>query len=151
MRFVCLPTTLILIGLMIVSPGANSETGMAGMKFSDFRTRSRDDEQGMSWELAGEEAEYRETMIEIAGLHLQLKSEEGITDITSPTCTLDRSNNIGRSPATVRAVGENMTMQGRGYHFLLNQHRLYLHSEVTMVIRHRETSLFPEPQVGADE
>ncbi len=125
----------------------------AGVSLIDFRLRGRGENDELAWELQGGRAVMQGTLIEIADLDLLLHQEDGtVTKVESPNCRFDRINNVGRSPASIRAVGESMILEGQGYDFLLEKHKMNLHSQVRMRIRHGGDSPFPRvPEEAGDE
>ncbi len=120
---------------------------LSGTRFSDFRLRGgqeREGEKKLQWELKGKEAVLADGLIEITELQLELTGpDQEPTEVRSPECQFDRATNIGESPAPLQAVSQSMTLEGKGYHFLLDRQVIHLYNDVRMVIKSGEKSLFP--------
>lgn len=141
------------LGLVLMLASATVAQSISNtIEFDDFVMRGRDEQGRESWELHGEHATMQGTIVQIEGLDLQLFTANGssVTRVLSPHCTFNKTTRTGQSPAHLRVVNDNMTLEGMGYDLLADQQKLKVRSEVTMWIRHVRASVEDEADADAN-
>ncbi len=127
---------LLSLGLALSLSAFDMRPGVS-LTMTGFRTRggSRED-GGTDWEIKGARAVVRGVLAELEKLELTFFLREGETaTITSPRCSFNQADEVGRSDAPIKLESRTMKLEGVGYDILVNEHRVRVRSNVKMRIR----------------
>ncbi len=91
--------------------------------------------------------------LEIEGLMIEFYEKDGKTvamRITSPFCTYDARSGMARSEESVRILGKNFQIRGKGFDYETQAERMELHSNVKVILRNLSPGQALSPTRNSD-
>ena len=130
--------TFLLVSVLVLASVRSPAVEPTGSKIrmSEFRMKENNEDGSPHWRLAGAEAVLDGPVVEMKKVELTLFLDDGQQAlITSPRSTFDRDARTVSSDAPVRVVSDSLRLDGVGYDIPADRQRIYVRSNVHMVIR----------------